>query len=384
MSQQPPIDPREGRTGKPERDITIKLKIPEVVGLKLDKALIVLGNAGFPPPQVRYREDYAAEDTVIEQYPASGQLINRDLPLQIVISRKSYIRYLPSIYQKSQFLDSEFLREFLWIFQHVFGGLERKLEGLPDIFRAYETDPEFLPWLASWVAMTLDDGWPEAKKRRLVKNAIQLYKVRGTVRGVKLFVMLFTDVEPGIRENEYPLRGFRVGSTSRIGIDVIIPPVKLSHCFVVEMPVTFEDTSNEMVLKIHDVIRAERPAHTQYYLRFLSDPVKKELREFIQVGVRSGIGVGAEVIESLPSGVEYDTRLDDERARERGEVLGENGGQEGKVAAAPAKPGPKITAGQEPAPAEGAAPEPAAAPAPAGMPAPKDKPKDPKDEPPKG
>ncbi|HEV8319996.1 MAG TPA: phage tail protein [Myxococcota bacterium] len=358
MAQQPPTIESGGSggggAGKRERDVTIKLKIPECIGLKIDKALIVLENAGFPPPQVRFREDYAVEDTCIEQYPAPGQLINRDIPLQLVISRKSYIRYLPSIYQKSQFLDSDFLREFLWIFQHVFGGIERRLDSLHDVFRAYDTDAQFLPWLASWVAMGLDDSWPEAKKRRLVKNAIELYKVRGTVRGVKLFVKIFTDVEPRIIENEFPLRGFRVGSTSRIGVDVIIPPVRLRHCFVVEMPVSFKDTSNEMVLKIHDIIRAERPAHTQYYLRFLSEPAAKELREFIQIGLRSGIGVAAEVVQALPEGVGYDTRLDDERARERGEVLGENGEPEqpvGKVATAPKQ---RITAGQEP---PGAAPK---------------------------
>ena len=303
--------------GHTQRDVAVKLKVPECVHVPLDKALRILDNAGFLAPQVRYREDYAAEDTVIEQYPASGQLVNRHIGVQLVVSKKSYIRYLPAIFQKSQYLDTDFLREFLWIFQHLDDTVQKRLDRLHDLFRPLEADGEFLPWLASWVALTLDDDWPETKKRRLLRHIVQLYKVRGTVRGIKLFVKIFTDAEPNVIENNYPLRGFRVGDTSRVGVDVIIPPVKLAHCFTVEMPVHYEDTSTDMVLKIHDIIRAERPAHTQYYLRFLAEPVVKELREFIQVGIRSGVGIGHEVVETLPEGADYDTRLDHERAFER-------------------------------------------------------------------
>jgi hypothetical protein len=41
----------------------------------------------------------------------------------------------------------------------------------------------------------------------------------------------------------------------------------------------------------------EKPAHTHYYLRFAEDKGEVELREFFAIGLRSGIGIGAEVVQ---------------------------------------------------------------------------------------
>ena len=43
----------------------------------------------------------------------------------------------------------------------------------------------------------------------------------------------------------------------------------------------------------------EKPAHTHYYLRFEADEGDVELREFFAIGVRSGIGIGDEVVQTL-------------------------------------------------------------------------------------
>jgi hypothetical protein len=43
----------------------------------------------------------------------------------------------------------------------------------------------------------------------------------------------------------------------------------------------------------------EKPAHTQYYLRFAEEKGEVELREFFAIGLRSGIGIGAEVVQTI-------------------------------------------------------------------------------------
>ena len=53
----------------------------------------------------------------------------------------------------------------------------------------------------------------------------------------------------------------------------------------------------ELIVRIHQIIQMEKPAHTHYYLRFLEEEGEVELREFFQIGMRSGIGIGAEVVE---------------------------------------------------------------------------------------
>ena len=48
----------------------------------------------------------------------------------------------------------------------------------------------------------------------------------------------------------------------------------------------------------------EKPAHTHYYLRFLEEEGDVELREFFAIGLRSGIGIGDEVVKPMEEGEE--------------------------------------------------------------------------------
>jgi hypothetical protein len=54
------------------------------------------------------------------------------------------------------------------------------------------------------------------------------------------------------------------------------------------------------VIRIHRIIQSEKPAHTHYYLRFAEEKGEAELREFFSIGLRSGIGIGAEIVAALP------------------------------------------------------------------------------------
>ena len=88
---------------------------------------------------------------------------------------------------------------------------------------------------------------------------------------------------------------------ARVGLDsVILPPVDLAHCFVVTMPIAFETVTPDTVIRIHQIIQMEKPAHAHYYLRFAEEKGDVELREFFAIGLRSGIGIGAEVVQALP------------------------------------------------------------------------------------
>jgi phage tail-like protein len=163
---------------------------------------------------------------------------------------------------------------------------------------------EFLTWLSGWTAFSLDLDWPEAQKRSLIKRAVDLYRIRGTRRGLTLFLRLFTGYEPDIEENVWPFKGFRVAAEgaeigARVGLDsVIMPPVDLAHCFVVTMPIKYETVTSDTIIRIHQIIQMEKPAHTHYYLRFAEEKGDVELREFFAIGLRSGIGIGAEVVQT--------------------------------------------------------------------------------------
>jgi hypothetical protein len=182
------------------------------------------------------------------------------------------------------------------------------LVNLDDGWRFYDphvAPVDFLDWLAGWTAFAIDLEWPESQKRTLIKRAVDLYRTRGTKRGLALFLKLFTGHEPDIAENTWPFKGFRLEGEdavegARVGLDsVILPPMDLAHCFVVTMPIKFEEVTPELVIRIHQIIQLEKPAHTHYYLTFKEEKGDVELREFFAIGLRSGIGIGAEVVEAV-------------------------------------------------------------------------------------
>jgi phage tail-like protein len=144
------------------------------------------------------------------------------------------IRYLPSIYQENTFLE-----EFLLAFEKVIYDGWKSDEGngnnvagfdaiLNTIDRCFipssrdtdhpgnQTDPEFLPWLAKWVDLTLDEEWGEKERRENISRAMDLYRWRGTVKGLKEYLKIYAGLEPEIRECRWPA-GMQIGIASMIG-----------------------------------------------------------------------------------------------------------------------------------------------------------------------
>ena len=280
------------------------VRVPDVVGLGLVKAQILLEDAGLKKIVVLYRESYEDRDTVLEQKPARGQMVYETTEVTIWVARRGLLENLPAIYRRSDAVGRNLVRDICFVFEHMFDSVEMNMIDGWRFYDPHVSPTGFLDWLAGWTAFTLDLDWPEAQRRALVKRSVDLYRIRGTKRGLALFLKLFTGHEPEIQENTWPFKGFRLEGEdaeegARVAIDsVILPPVDLAHCFVVNMPIRFDAVTPEMVIRIHQIIQLEKPAHTHYYLRFAEEAGEVELREFFAIGLRSGIGIGAEVVES--------------------------------------------------------------------------------------
>lgn len=281
------------------------VRVPDVIGRPLLKAQILLEDSGLAKIVTLYRESYEDRDTVLEQRPTRGQMVYEGTEVTIWVARRGYLENLPAIYRRSDAVGRNLVRDLCFLFEHMFDSVEINLTDGWRFYDPHVSPIEFLNWLSSWTAFTLDLDWPEPQKRALIKRAVDLYRIRGTKRGLALFLRLFTGHEPDIEENTWPFKGFRVESEgaetgARIALDsVIMPPVDLAHCFVVTMPIKYETVSTDTIIRIHQIIQTEKPAHTHYYLRFAEDKGDVELREFFAIGLRSGIGIGAEVVQPL-------------------------------------------------------------------------------------
>ena len=124
-----------------------------------------------------------------------------------------YLEYLPAIYQDRE---EPFLGQFLVPFEEVLTGFDALLSDLDRYFAPVLTDSEFLLWLADWVALVLDEEWDESKRRRLIAEAVKLYRERGTVGGLQRYLEIYTGLIPEIRECRWP-GGMQIGVASMIG-----------------------------------------------------------------------------------------------------------------------------------------------------------------------
>lgn len=276
--------PAGGGPSRPDRRPR-KVVVPELTGMPFADACIVLEQAGFPAPMPRYVEAYATDDEVVAQAPIRGQLVDSTAVCELAVAKSSWVRFLPQLYQESTSGENHLLHEFLWIFQQLQDRIAHTIDHVPELFRPLETEARFLDWLASWIALHLDPDWPDEKKRKWLKFAPTLYSIRGTKAALSALLEMYIGVKPDIRENEWPFEPFRVGVSSEIGTtSTILPPMNLAHCFVVRLPMASEALTDDQIVRIHRVIQAEKPAHTNYFLTFEQKQTTYELDPFMTIG----------------------------------------------------------------------------------------------------
>ncbi len=56
--------------------------------------------------------------------------------------------------------------------------------------------PDFLEWLTGWVGLAIEEHWSEDRRRAFVGAAVELYRQRGTVEGLRIAVSVLAGVEP--------------------------------------------------------------------------------------------------------------------------------------------------------------------------------------------
>jgi len=117
----------------------------------------------------------------------------------IFFPRVSYLDYLPDIYQEDS-VSKGLLERFLAIFESIFYEIDFTIDHISRYFDTRGAPPEFLSWLASWLDVSIDEDWPEDKKRLFIRNAISLYKKRGTRECLEESIELFTGKKPFVIE----------------------------------------------------------------------------------------------------------------------------------------------------------------------------------------
>jgi len=119
--------------------------------------------------------------------------------IRVDYEQETYLRFLPPIYAEND-KSREFLERFLALFGSILGDVQENINDLSKLFDPYATPALFLPWLANWLALDLDEDWSESQLRDAISQAFQLQSLRGTVKGMQRYLKLYRNVDAIIEE----------------------------------------------------------------------------------------------------------------------------------------------------------------------------------------
>lgn len=120
------------------------------------------------------------------------------------------------------------------------------------------TPRDFLPWLASWLGIELDETWPDARRRAMVATASGLHRDRGTHRGLVAYLRVLTGGEVELTES---------GGTRWSAEPGTAPPGMPTPQLQVTVRVSDPSTVNRA--RLEQAVRDARPAHLPYQVQVL-------------------------------------------------------------------------------------------------------------------
>jgi len=171
--------------------------------------------------------------------------------------KSSYLEYLPALYR-----DDELMGQFLLIFESIMRPLENSIDNLDLYFDPLMTPDSLLPWLASWLGLALDPTWPLHRRRELVQSSAELYRWRGTKRGLSEYLRIYTGTVPEI--SEY-IPGISLDQETKLGIDTKLGSSGTGHHFTVTLNLDEDNAINDDTVRA--IIDSQKPAHAGYTLQ---------------------------------------------------------------------------------------------------------------------
>jgi phage tail-like protein len=119
--------------------------------------------------------------------------------LKVLFPRVSYLDALPRIYQRDV-ESASFLQRYLALFEKILTEIEDRHEQFSRWLDPRAAPLTIINWLGLLVDLAFDPSWPLARRRALVGAAMELYRTRGTIAGLRRYVEIYTGTTPVIRE----------------------------------------------------------------------------------------------------------------------------------------------------------------------------------------
>ena len=315
------------RTKPANHETLTDIRMPEATPLPADAWRLpasgwqtIFRDESLPPLEPPAPENFAHYDAPVLAPP--GRFLWIELLLEGTRSRTPRVRWVRVEYPRHGLLRQ--LPRTLWRDPRAADFLARYLMPIAAILDEWGrfsgerhrllnpriTPPEALEWLGSWLGLAMDRCWPVEARRTMLRLASSLFRIRGTVHGMRRMVEILTggahvDVIEhfrlgggGVAGNAVARgsrsvlgTGYRVGGAIGTDHDVAIavdedaPPFDdFAHRFTVMVSAALSD---EQMRCLRKLIETHKPAHTMFDLCAVDTGLR--------VGVGLHVGLGAAV-----------------------------------------------------------------------------------------
>ncbi|KAM3112953.1 phage tail protein [Phormidesmis sp. 146-33] len=204
---------------------------------------------------------YQCEIEVSEVREAGARSISYRVFTLYVRPRVSYLDFLPAFYA-----ETDFFERFLAIIEQTFDPYVQTIDTLWAYLDPLTAPESMLPFLAHWVAWKLEPDWDIEQQRRLIRDAIELYRWHGTRRGLQRYLSLYTNLpckDEYVAIEEAFTGGFTFGSC-QLGQNAMMGGGRPFHFMVRLRPEHPDQIIDESLVRM--VIEREKPPFCTYDL----------------------------------------------------------------------------------------------------------------------
>jgi len=223
------------------------------------------------PPHDDPRAPLGTYDFLV-RLTSADERVPIDLPARLDVlppgartMRSHWLDYLPTIYHNDLFL-----ARFLLIFQSILDPIEQTVDNTHSYFDPSLTPARLLPWLASWVGLTLESELDEATRRELLRRAADLSRWKGTRRELREQFQIRTGSRALIVEN---FDGMRLGQDAAMGLNT-----QLGRPFEGCISVTLAQVADRPVepWRADSLVEELKPAHVGHLVRIVPAPAERQ------------------------------------------------------------------------------------------------------------
>ncbi len=179
----------------------------------------------------------------------------------------SYTTFLPAVYQ-----EVDFIHRFIKIFEQAFDPVVNSFTSMWANLDPLTAPQSLIPFLAHWVDWPLDSQLDLPRQRRLIRRAVEIYRSRGTRKGLRFYLHLYTglpldeEIEPEEEKSISITEPFGQGclfGIAHVGRDAIFGGGRPYH-FEVRLRTKPDNPVDELLVR--RIIEQEKPAFCSYDL----------------------------------------------------------------------------------------------------------------------